>query len=133
MAHHAASAHNGHHAEMHEHHVMDVAVYWKVFLALMFFLILTVAAAIFDLQVIIQKATGLNIRGLNIMIMLTIAVIKATLVVMYFMHVKDGTRLTWIWAAAGFVWLLLMFAMIMSDYIARGEVEQAPPGWEQIH
>ena len=118
---------------MHEHHVMDVAVYWKVFGALMVLLLLTVGAAIFDVQIWFQNLTGMNVRGLNIMIMLTIAVIKATLVVLYFMHVKDGTRLTWIWAAAGFVWLLLMFAMIMSDYIARGEVEQAPTGWEQVH
>jgi hypothetical protein len=46
------------------------------------------------------------------------------------MHVKGGTRLTYLWAAAGFIWLLLMFCVIMMDFIARGTIDVNVEGWE---
>jgi caa(3)-type oxidase subunit IV len=39
------------------------------------------------------------------------------------MHVKWGTRLTWVVAASGFFWLLILFGLGMADYISRGWVE----------
>ena len=52
--------------------------------------------------------------------MLLIAVVKATLVVLYFMHVRFTNRVTQLAAASGFVWLLIMFGLTLSDYFTRG-------------
>lgn len=49
-----------------------------------------------------------------------IAVVKAVLIVLFFMHVRGSTPLTWLFAAAGFVWLAIMIGLAMSDYWARG-------------
>ncbi|MBC7527359.1 MAG: cytochrome C oxidase subunit IV family protein [Chthonomonadaceae bacterium] len=105
-----------HHHDDHGsgHHITPAIVYWKVFGGLMFLLAITVVAAFFDLTEILP----IHIRGINILVMLAIAIIKATLVVLYFMEVKKGTKLTWVWAAAGFIWFPLMFA-ILGDYLTR--------------
>jgi cytochrome c oxidase subunit 4 len=64
---------------------------------------------------------------LSIGLALTIAIVKATMVVLYFMHVKFQTRLTWLWAALGFIWLFLLFGVMM-DYISR-TWDPVSPGW----
>ena len=56
----------------------------------------------------------------NNVVMLSIAVVKATLVVMFFMHAKYGTRLIPLVAASGFFFVMLMFVITMSDYMSRG-------------
>jgi cytochrome c oxidase subunit 4 len=92
------------------HHVAPVKLYIGVFLILLVGTILTVVAASFDLG------------PLNNVAMLTIAVTKATFVILYFMHVRWSTRLTWVIAASGFFWLLIMFTFTMTDYFSRGWV-----------
>jgi cytochrome c oxidase subunit IV len=116
------------HAEHSEqaHHVVHPRVYLIVFGILMVFLVLTVGASFVDLNQYVP------IPGLNIIVMLLIASIKATLVVLYFMHVKDGTNLTRLWAATGFVWFLILFVTIM-DYFTRNwgtQVLGGATGWE---
>jgi cytochrome c oxidase subunit 4 len=93
------------------HHVAPVSLYLTIFGALMVGTILTVLVAKFDLG------------PLNNVLMLTIASAKALLVVLYFMHVRWGTRLTWVVAASGFFWLLILFGLTMSDYMTRGWIE----------
>ena len=85
-------------------------MYYIVFLALVAGTILTYYAALFDLG------------PLNNIVMLTIACTKATLVVLFFMHLRWSTRLTWVVAMAGFFWLAIMFSITMSDYLSRGWV-----------
>ena len=92
-------------------HVAPKSMYYFVFLALMIGTAITVAAAFVDLG------------ALNNVVMLAIAVTKATLVVLYFMHVRWSTRLTWVVAASGFFWLLILFGLTMQDYLTRGWVE----------
>lgn len=104
----------------HIHHP-TLDVYVKTFLALMVLLILTVVMYYVDLS------KWVPIPGINLIIALIIASVKATLVVLYFMNVKGSTRLTWLWAALGFVWLLLM-AGVFLDYQSRAWMEA--PGWE---
>ena len=60
---------------------------------------------------------------MNNVVMLTIACIKALLVILFFMHVRWSTRLTWVVVAAGFFWLLILFGLTMTDYLSRGWVE----------
>jgi cytochrome c oxidase subunit 4 len=84
-------------------------MYFAVFAALIVGTVLTVAAAKVDLGVA------------NNVVMLAIACTKATLVILYFMHVRWSSRLTWVVAMAGFFWLLLLFAVV-GDYMSRGWV-----------
>ena len=93
------------------HHVAPVSLYLMVFAALMVGTILTVVVARFDLG------------PLNNIVMLAIAVTKALLVVLFFMHVRWGTRLTWVVAGSGFFWLLILFTLTMSDYMSRGWIQ----------
>lgn len=92
------------------HHIAPVRLYLSIFAALIVGTIITVAVAFVDLGF------------LNNVVMLAIACTKALLVVLFFMHVRWGTRLTWVVAGAGFFWLLILFVLTMSDYMSRGWV-----------
>jgi len=50
---------------------------------------------------------------------LGIAFAKAVLVVLFFMHVKYNSKLTWVFASGGVLWLLIMIILTMGDFIAR--------------
>ena len=93
-----------------QHHIAPVTMYLAVFGALIVGTILTVVVAKFDLG------------PLNNIVMLTVACAKALLVVLYFMHVRWSSRLTWVVAASGFFWLLILFFFTMADYMSRGWV-----------
>ena len=100
---------------MSGHHVVPVKIYLAIFGALMVFTAITVAVAFVDLG------------PLNNVVMLAIAVVKATLVVLFFMHVKYSTRLIPLVAAVGFMWLLILFGLTMSDYLSRGWLGAGAP------
>jgi cytochrome c oxidase subunit 4 len=51
---------------------------------------------------------------------LGIAFIKATLVALFFMHVKYSPRLTQITVAGGLFWLVILIALTLSDFMSRG-------------
>ena len=88
-------------------HVATKRVYYTVFAVLMACTYLTVQMAFLDLG------------PLNTIAALGIAVFKATLVVLFFMHVKYGTRLTWLVVLGSVFWLGLLLALTMSDYLTR--------------
>jgi len=89
-------------------HIVQPRVYIVVFLALLVGTVLTAYVAFF------------NFPGpLNAVVALTIAVIKATLVVLYFMHVRYSSRLVWLVISAALFWLAIMFALTISDYSTR--------------
>ncbi len=92
-------------------HIVSRNIYFLIFGALLVGTALTVGAAFLDLDHLFV--------GANTIVALTIAVIKATLVVLYFMHVRYSSRLTWVVVVAGFFWLGIMFAFTMSDYLSR--------------
>ncbi len=96
----------------HEHPENPIKYYIGVFLLLMVFTALTVYVAQFDLE----KYWG----PLNIIVALTIAVIKATAVVLIFMHVRWSSRLTQVIVVSGIFWLIILLAFTMSDYWSRG-------------
>ncbi len=89
------------------HHVTGLPVYFGVFIALMVFTVLTVSVSRIDLGT------------LNTPIALAIAVIKATLVILFFMHVIHSTRLTWVVILASLLWLALLFVLTLADYLTR--------------
>jgi cytochrome c oxidase subunit IV len=61
----------------------------------------------------------INLGIFNPVVALTIAVIKAVLVILFFMHVFYSSKLTKLTVAAGFFWLLIMITMSLSDYLTR--------------
>jgi cytochrome c oxidase subunit 4 len=89
-------------------HVASARSYFAIYAILMVCTYLTWQVAYFDLG------------PLNTIAALAIAVFKAVLVVLFFMHVKQGTRLTWVVIVAALFWLAIMLAVTMSDYLTRG-------------
>ena len=98
-------------------HIVDRKTYYGVFATLMALLGATVTIAY------------IHLGELNIIAALTIAFIKATLIILYFMHVRYSSRLLWIFVGAGFFWLGILFALSFSDYLSRGWLP-LPTGWE---
>src|SRR3954463_8748027 len=92
-------------------HVAPKSMYYAVFAALIVGTAATVGIAFIDLG------------AMNNVAMLGIAMVKALLVILFFMHVRWSTRLTWVVVAAGFFWLLILFTLTMTDYFSRGWVE----------
>jgi cytochrome c oxidase subunit 4 len=100
-------------------HIVSRKIYFAIFGALMVFTALTVFAAFRDLDYVFH--------GANTVVALTIAVVKATLVVLFFMHVRYSSRLTWVIVVAGLFWLGIMFVLTVSDYLTRPN-GLTPPG-----
>lgn len=93
-----------------EHLSTAPRIYYVVYAVLLTLLALTVLVA--------QLEWGIW----GTLIALTIAVIKAVLVMLYFMHLRYSSRLIWLYASAGVVWLGILFVLMMSDYLSRGWV-----------
>src|SRR5215203_3180976 len=89
-------------------HIVPIRIYATIFLVLLVGTALTVAAAFVDFP-----------WRLNTIVALTIAPIKATFVVLYFMHVRYSSRLIWVIVAAALFWMAILFAFTFSDYLTR--------------
>jgi cytochrome c oxidase subunit 4 len=96
---------------------VSLTTYFVIFAALILLLVLTVVAAF-----------AVNLGGANILVALSIAIVKAVLVVLYFMHVKYASRLTKIFVSAAFLWLALLFALTFGDYLTRPYLPMSK-GW----
>ena len=92
---------------MAETHV-PVRIYFTVFGALLVLTVVTVGVSLVDLG------------PLSPVVALVIAATKASLVILYFMHVRYSPRLVWIFASGGFFWLALLITLTMSDIVSRG-------------
>ena len=88
-------------------HVVPLKIYVAIFVALLVMTGVTVAVAYLDLGVF------------NTVVALSIAVFKGLLVVLYFMHVRYSSKLTWVFVAAGFFWFLILVAFTFADYDTR--------------
>ena len=82
-------------------------------------LYVTIVGCLFSLTVITVLAAFVELGVLNTPLALGIAILKATLVVLFFMHVRYNTPLMWVFAAAGFFMLLILLALLMQDYLTR--------------
>jgi cytochrome c oxidase subunit 4 len=86
---------------------MHLRTYLKTFAALMLLLVLTVGA------------NFLEMGPFNVAVAMFISVAKALLIVLFFMEVRASRPMIWLAASAGFVWLMLMLVMMLSDYETR--------------
>ena len=89
------------------HHQAPLTAYFVVFLALMVLTVLTVWVSRIDLG------------ALNTGVAMAIAIVKALVVILWFMHVIHSPRLTWIVVISSFLWLAVLFVLTFSDYLTR--------------
>jgi cytochrome c oxidase subunit 4 len=129
MAHDTAHHHEDLHSEG-SRHGDSLGTYLAVFVALMVLLIITLVVSFFHFGI------------WNWIIALTIALIKAFLVVWFFMHVRHTKHLTWVFAGVGFVFLGLLISGVLSDVFSRDwtdrsgrevtEMQSLPGPFEQL-
>ena len=91
--------------------------YYIIFAWLMILLVATVIAGQINLDRLMP--------GLNAIVALVIAAVKASLVILFFMHVKRSSKLTWAFAGAAFIWLVILLALTFNDYLTREAIRPA--------
>ena len=101
------SEHAEHEQHEHENHIVSPRIYVLIFLALLVSTALTIGASYVNLGIF------------NPIIALGIACTKATLVVLFFMHVKYSSKLTKLTVFAGIFLFLTLIGMTLADYISR--------------
>jgi cytochrome c oxidase subunit 4 len=112
MAHEMTAAAGANGGEMQgAEQVVPVRVYLTIFAILLLLTATTVGVSFIDLG------------PFNTVVAVLIAVTKMMLVILYFMHVRYSSRLTWAVVAGGFFWLALLLLLTLGDYLTRG------PGW----
>ena len=89
-------------------HVSPKSVYYSIFAALLALTGITVSVAF------------INLGRLNFPVAISIAILKATLVVLFFMHAKYSSRLTKLVIGGAFFFLMCLFGLTMTDYLSRG-------------
>ena len=99
-------------------HVSPKSVYYAIFASLMVLTAITVGVAF------------INLGPFNFPVAISIAIVKATLVVLFFMHVKYSSRLTKLIVGTGFFFLMVLFTLTLTDYLSRGWLT-APPSSQQ--
>jgi cytochrome c oxidase subunit IV len=95
-------------------HVSPKGIYYAIFATLLVLTGITVGVAF------------INLGPFNFPVAISIAIIKATLVVLFFMHVKYSSRLTKLIIGTGFFFLMVLFTLTLTDYLSRGWLT-APP------
>lgn len=100
--------HPAHPGQPHAHAETPMRVYYSVFAALMVLLVLTVWVAY------------IHLAHWGLPIAMTIAVVKASLVVWYFMHLRQTGKVMWLFAGVGVVWLITLIVSVVVDVLMRG-------------
>ena len=90
-----------------QHHAASPRIYFIIFGILMMLTATTVGASYVELG------------RLNVTVALAIAVTKALLVLLFFMHLIHSDRLTWIAIAGAFYFFAIMIVLTISDYVTR--------------
>jgi cytochrome c oxidase subunit IV len=90
-----------------EPHIVPRRVYFTIFAILAALLVVTVAAA------------EVHLGYFNTPVAMLIALAKAVLIVMFFMHVRYASPLVQVFSAGGFVWLVILFVLTFSDILTR--------------
>lgn len=93
---------------MNSEPLLSVRAYIVVWVSLLVLTLTTTGVAFIDLG-----------GQWNAVTAVAIAVVKTVLVVLYFMHLRYSSRLTWVFAGAGFFWLVILITLTMSDVLTR--------------
>ena len=106
-----ATAHDAHAHGMHVSHVSSAGTLLKVLIALLILTIITVAVSRVDFG------------GANLFVAMFIAVIKLSLVMIWFMHLKHDTATNILFILSSFVFLSLLFLFTIADWSTRGDTD----------
>jgi cytochrome c oxidase subunit 4 len=79
-----------------------------------------VCAALLALTLLTVGVAHIDLGPLNHAFALSIATCKAVLVMLFFMHLRYSSPLTWIFASAGVIWLAHLVIFTLMDYLTRG-------------
>ncbi len=108
-------------------HIVPKKVYFIVFACLLALTALTTLAAYVNLDAYL----GLKVVPMNTMVALAIAVCKASLVALFFMHVKYSSHLTKLVVVASLFWLAILISLTLSDYRTRSlHIPNPPEPWQ---
>jgi cytochrome c oxidase subunit 4 len=94
-------------------HITSVKTYFLIFVALLTLTLVTTRVAFIDLG------------PFNVVVALVIALCKASLVVLVFMHVRWSKRVIWLNVLAGAMWLVILLGLTLTDFFSRSWI--APP------
>jgi cytochrome c oxidase subunit 4 len=103
-----------------QEHADPLKSYLLVFAALIVLLFITVACYFLKFDEWFGEQWGF----LNTAIALLVATTKTSLVVLVFMHLRHGTKLTWVIASTGFIWLCIMITFFFADYLSRADIPE---------
>ncbi len=78
-----------------------------------------VTAGLLGLLLLTIGAAYIHFGPFNTAIAMLISLAKASLIVLFFMHLRTAKPLLRVFACAGFFWLALLFALTLSDYLTR--------------
>lgn len=106
-------------------HIVPKKVYLLIFGSLMALTALTTAAAFINLD----KFLRVEGAPLNTVVALAIAVCKASLVILFFMHVRYSSNLTRLVVIAGLFWLAILISLTLSDTFTRNWTP-VPQSWQ---
>jgi cytochrome c oxidase subunit IV len=81
-----------------------------------------VCVALLCLVALTATLAYVNLGPFNGPVALTIAVIKALLILLFFMHIRVSSSLIRFASGLGFAWLLVLFTLSLSDYVSRGAI-----------
>jgi cytochrome c oxidase subunit 4 len=95
--------------------MLTVRLYAIVLTALLVLTVLTVAVSFISLSPASHETIGL-----------LIALVKASLVVLFFMHVIHAPRLTWLIVLVAIVWLVVLLSLTFTDYFSRNLIPHMP-------
>jgi len=107
---HAHHSHSDSHGHDMQGHIVPVATFFKVLVALLILTVITVAAAQVDLG------------KWNIVGALVIASVKASLVVLVFMHGKYENKILWTYILLPFILLAIMIGGVFTDDPFRDKI-----------
>jgi cytochrome c oxidase subunit IV len=96
-------------------HLLSVKTYFSVVSALILLTVVTTAISFFELPGSTHVIAGLSI-----------AVVKASLVIVFFMHALHSPRLTWCVILACIVFLIILFSLTLADVLTRSLVPFTP-------
>jgi cytochrome c oxidase subunit 4 len=88
-------------------HIASKGMYFAIFFALMILTIVT------------YLVTFVHLGALNLAVAMAIAITKASLVILFFMHVKWSPKIIKVSVGMSFFFLIIMLMMVMSDYLSR--------------
>jgi cytochrome c oxidase subunit IV len=108
MSHAPTEAHGG---RTHKPHVLPIRVYLGVWIGLLVLTFITV------------KTSYYNFGIMNLIVAMGVATLKASLVVLFFMHLKYDEKFNAVIFVASLTFLSIFFVLTLADTMERGKVD----------